>query len=797
MFPDFNFDGFLKRLRDPPFHFGKYDEPPFDAIQHTCRWVSGSGRYCFGNKPEDDPQLLSLHEKLHDESDFLNWPTVRFYEVFCEMHARVADSTLAKEEAPKDESSGEEKRIIRYGQRELVLWKPVQILTFGAKHEPMTCEYGDAPADFSNHIPEFKPETREVLLKPAKADETGADAQSDDRDGWTGDEDHGNDEGEKEVEDQNIPCNDIDDESSIATEARDPKHKTSRPSTLSPRAKRATRRERDECYFGDVKDNAKAVINLLNEPWKFKLKAPGYVYAVRDPELKLVKIGFTRQAISARLSRLQSACKPGAGLEIIAGDDNEPIAEVERLEALLHQDLQPHRWFFHCPCGKKKNTRHIEYFDITNDVAKRTLKLWKDFMLRNPYGKPNDVGAFPLLDPWYSNINGHKLSPVEEKHEEHDKRLARWAKLLYSFHSRKPAADVDEKATTLPKRSRLPESNLEDQGSVARLAISVPEDSAKPAVFTAKTGLSERLQAGAQKASRDSPTPEGILGVPESLKSESTTVPKSSTAPGATFGLFGKAEREAKKSISSTHQTQEGNSGASFGWPGPRPKSGSVKNGSNGSLPFQMRGESYELLEKTAGEAGGAPRTGCPSELRGDSSRAFEKPATESKNASRTTSRPQLREGPTSSGTSPAPHKPNYSSQPAVSSHTNAVSPENGHPEAKSSVQQTPLTRRADEQSQIEFGSERKSTYGAITINLGAILDDVSAILNLERSGLNPRSIRNDLIQFRWPLAYAATLAVLGLYVPPIVALLMWCFFLPFFVAELRSWFLIEPGKVG
>jgi hypothetical protein len=66
---------------------------------------------------------------------------------------------------------------------------------------------------------------------------------------------------------------------------------------------------------------------------------------------------------------------------------------------------------------------------------------------------------------------------------------------------------------------------------------------------------------------------------------------------------------------------------------------------------------------------------------------------------------------------------------------------------------------------------------------------ELEKILHRPREGLPPRTIWEDLVNFRWPLAFAVSLAASSSHIPSFLAFIIWAVFLPCFVGELRSWF--------
>ncbi|KAI7285057.1 hypothetical protein KC343_g3583 [Hortaea werneckii] len=187
--------------------------------------------------------------------------------------------------------------------------------------------------------------------------------------------------------------------------------------------------------------NQKKVLELIREPLQYTdartWNKPGFVYVVRDPELKLVKIGFTTECISDRIRSIGSQCRASSKQwQIEHEDQNIPILAYRRLERLVHMDLAPHRWFFLCECGLAKRngsrpTEHQEWFDVSPEIAIKTIKLWRSFLLKHPYGPPLRDTRMQLKEPWIHRVNKCKEMDCNEKHEDHETRLNRWRKFLH------------------------------------------------------------------------------------------------------------------------------------------------------------------------------------------------------------------------------------------------------------------------------------------------------------------------------------------------------------------------------
>ncbi|KAI7327920.1 hypothetical protein KC315_g6874 [Hortaea werneckii] len=196
----------------------------------------------------------------------------------------------------------------------------------------------------------------------------------------------------------------------------------------------------DKSYERAPACNQKNVLELIRKPLQYNdartwLK-PGSVYVVRDPELKLVKIGYTTDSIDKRVGKIGSQCRASSQQwQIEHEDPNISILAYRRLERLVHTDLAPHRWFFLCKCGSTKDdpnrvTEHQEWFDVSPEIAIKTIKLWRTFLLRNPYGEPLKNTDMPLEGPWMARIKRCKEAECDEEHDDHETRLGRWRELL-------------------------------------------------------------------------------------------------------------------------------------------------------------------------------------------------------------------------------------------------------------------------------------------------------------------------------------------------------------------------------
>lgn len=234
--------------------------------------------------------------------------------------------------------------------------------------------------------------------------------------------------------------------------SREPSERIPSPSVL-PLTKRSNHAygtmTRDAIYDRHPRDNESNVINLIHKEVNYRDQKSfgrvGWLYVVRDPELELIKIGFTKQVPpkhrppgQQRFRRFKSECKLSSDAELIEDDDKEGVILCKHLEDLVHEDLRPHRIYFDCECGLVRGrhlTEHHEWYDITTEVALDTVKLWREFIRRDPYGLISNGSKHRLQDYWLERLNHRPVAAADEKHEHHARRLERWRTILQTQSS--------------------------------------------------------------------------------------------------------------------------------------------------------------------------------------------------------------------------------------------------------------------------------------------------------------------------------------------------------------------------
>lgn len=256
----------------------------------------------------------------------------------------------------------------------------------------------------------------------------------------------------------------------------------------------------DVSYESPPARNQKKVLDIIRTPLRYNdartWNRPGSVYVVRDPELDLVKIGFTTDCISARVRRMGNQCRASCQQWQIEHEaSNVPILAYRRLERLVHADLAPHRWFFLCECGSTKSnasrlTEHQEWFDVSPEIAIKTIKLWRRFLLQGPYGAPLQYTDMPLKGPWIDRTNKYKEAGRNEKHEDHETRLGRWRQLFGIEDPHEPTRVPNQEGMEASKTKIKSEPVEEDQATIfMEVPQKAPKDSPIPSTEPATVAV--------------------------------------------------------------------------------------------------------------------------------------------------------------------------------------------------------------------------------------------------------------------------------------------------------------------
>jgi hypothetical protein len=193
----------------------------------------------------------------------------------------------------------------------------------------------------------------------------------------------------------------------------------------------------DQSYDQDIGTNEEAVRRLIMRSVMSRGDDPsctkaGFVYAFRDNELPLIKIGYTTGTLEKRKAQIERDCGFVKSMSLVAA---VKVKAYKRLERIIHQDLAPHRRFFECACGESRNQngfiRHQEYFEIDDTAALSTLQLWADFVEKHPWDiNPLRQKCTILKPDWYVKISASSRVEPSETHESHEKRVQRWREFL-------------------------------------------------------------------------------------------------------------------------------------------------------------------------------------------------------------------------------------------------------------------------------------------------------------------------------------------------------------------------------
>ncbi|KAI6830033.1 hypothetical protein KC340_g8331 [Hortaea werneckii] len=254
----------------------------------------------------------------------------------------------------------------------------------------------------------------------------------------------------------------------------------------------------DVSYEGPPARNQEQILDLIRTPLSYNDREMrrGSVYVVRDPKLELVKIGFTTGSVHERVRRIASQCRAASQRWQIEHDASDtPIFAYRRLEKLVHRDLAPHRWFFLCKCGSTRDnpnrvTEHQEWFDVSPEIAIKTIKLWRRFLLQGPYGAPRQYTDMPLEGPWIDRIKKYKEADCNEKHEDHETRLGRWRTLLGIEHPHEPTR-VPKQEETEASTSKIKSEPVEEDLATTLMNVpqKAPEDSPIPSIEPATVAM--------------------------------------------------------------------------------------------------------------------------------------------------------------------------------------------------------------------------------------------------------------------------------------------------------------------
>jgi hypothetical protein len=154
----------------------------------------------------------------------------------------------------------------------------------------------------------------------------------------------------------------------------------------------------------------------------------GLVYILRDPlRPGFVKIGMTKNTITNRREGLEASC--GRSLEVVYLDDEDGEAQLphenyKRVESIVHKELTHYRRHPLC-LGPRCRRKHREWFEISEEVAKQTVRRWVIHMKRNPYDELGNLKPF-----WHSRLDARPRPKSSEMLDHHNVRHKRWDLVL-------------------------------------------------------------------------------------------------------------------------------------------------------------------------------------------------------------------------------------------------------------------------------------------------------------------------------------------------------------------------------
>ncbi|GAB1739445.1 hypothetical protein NU219Hw_g4403t1 [Hortaea werneckii] len=164
------------------------------------------------------------------------------------------------------------------------------------------------------------------------------------------------------------------------------------------------------------------------------------------------------------------------------GTDQKIALELPRRDTLDHAAIMVGRLgnqcaAIACKCGSTKEnpnrvTEHQEWFDVSPEIAIKTIKLWRSFLLRDPYGEPLLKNEMRLEGPWIDRVTEYKEADCDEKHEDHETRLGRWRILLGIEDPHEPTKEPKQEETEAPTTKIKSEPVDED---LATTYMNVPQ----------------------------------------------------------------------------------------------------------------------------------------------------------------------------------------------------------------------------------------------------------------------------------------------------------------------------------
>ncbi|KAF5554960.1 hypothetical protein FPHYL_8341 [Fusarium phyllophilum] len=186
-------------------------------------------------------------------------------------------------------------------------------------------------------------------------------------------------------------------------------------------------RSRRSMTFDDTeKSPVHGIISRLVKPVKAINLRPGYIYCFAERSKPgFLKIGsvicpeFSKpDQVERRMEEWRNDCKHDLDYKF---EVFMPCA-VPKMEKLIHQTLHREKKRASCP-NKACNTKHQEWFKITEDKTRRVIEIWQQFSKLNPYDDKGDLG-----DHWAR----YKLTQLDDECLWNTKRwlATEWVKLI-------------------------------------------------------------------------------------------------------------------------------------------------------------------------------------------------------------------------------------------------------------------------------------------------------------------------------------------------------------------------------
>lgn len=530
----------------------------------------------------------------------------------------------------------------------------------------------------------------------------------------------------------------------------------------------------DRSYDKDIGTNEEAVRRQIMRPLMSRgddvsdAKA-GFVYAFRDNELPLIKLGRTTKALETRKAEIERDCRFVKSMSLVAA---VKVKAYKQLEKIIHQDLAPHRRFFHCACGESKTaqgyTRHQEYFEIDDNAALSTLQLWADFVERQPWDvDPLRQQGNNLKPDWHFKMRVSSTVEPLETHESHDKRVKRWRDYL-GIHA--PETEIEKGWTMSP--FALPSMTQKRNVDAGPARAFTPDYTpSKPSRHTIEDVVEADESVKPERCSSESPKRTSFSSEPTNLSFEQdrhsaghrrkidlpdrtidselmSNGPKNSTASNSRAKSVPAVGKQASRIFSDMSETQLN---ASIHAENIKDKTPSAVNG----LLSGLKLADVPIARK--------PLFGC-GQFSGISFSPFWKLPDESSGS------PAI-----SSGTMSNEHQSDKVNL-AVESDFRTVH------------ETLDTARPIDTESLSPQKAQSPVTMMITSTHVQSMFELANTLLAKEVQPLPARAISADIWQFRWPLACSIVFAIHSPHIPAGLSFLMWSIFLPFFVAELRGW---------